>query len=263
MQKLHWFQFSLRTLLVVTVVLGLACGWLANNAERKRRERDAVAAIQKVGGSAFYDYQHNVEYQDVPPSATPPGPEWLRRLLGDNFFCKVDSAYLVRSSVSDADIENLATLADLKVLMLEGANVGDTQLERLKGLTQLKGLNLQGTKVGDAAMKYIGGMNHLKSLDLLGTNVTDAGLAQLDGLTKLEYLELSCTKVTNAGLVHLAGMTQLHNLGLTATTVSDAGLINVQRLRQLQELGLGRTKATAAGESELLKASPNCRINHL
>ena len=49
----RWFQFSLRTLFVLLTVL---CVWLAVTVERVRKQREAVAAIEAVGGSVFYEY---------------------------------------------------------------------------------------------------------------------------------------------------------------------------------------------------------------
>ena len=44
----RWFQFSLRTLLVLVTVL---CVWLAMTAERARKQRKAVAAIRALSRS--------------------------------------------------------------------------------------------------------------------------------------------------------------------------------------------------------------------
>ena len=49
-RKRRWFQFSLRSLLVTTFIVAVACGWLGKKIEQKRREREAVEAIVKLGG---------------------------------------------------------------------------------------------------------------------------------------------------------------------------------------------------------------------
>ena len=50
----HWrFQFSIRSLLVLTVAVALPCSWLAAAMKEARRQHDAVEAI---GGLVFYDY---------------------------------------------------------------------------------------------------------------------------------------------------------------------------------------------------------------
>ena len=43
--KRRWYQFSLRTLLIFTVICAIGCAWLAHKIERKRKEREAAEAI--------------------------------------------------------------------------------------------------------------------------------------------------------------------------------------------------------------------------
>ena len=43
--------------MVFVLVLGGCLGWFAHLARQARVQRDAVAAITKVGGSALYDWQ--------------------------------------------------------------------------------------------------------------------------------------------------------------------------------------------------------------
>ena len=56
-RKRRWYQFSLRTLLIFTVVCAIGSAWVARRMDRKRRDREAVAVILKLGGSVSYDYQ--------------------------------------------------------------------------------------------------------------------------------------------------------------------------------------------------------------
>jgi hypothetical protein len=48
-RKLRWFQFSLRTLLILTTLLAVGAGLLSQRIARKRKEGDAVQAILKLG----------------------------------------------------------------------------------------------------------------------------------------------------------------------------------------------------------------------
>src|SRR5262245_61651685 len=85
-----WFQFSLRTLLLATAALCVALGWLV---QRVRRQQEAVARIVAYGGDVTYDYQLDAsgEYRRDPfgnylHGLAPPGPRWLRELVGDHYF---------------------------------------------------------------------------------------------------------------------------------------------------------------------------------
>jgi hypothetical protein len=44
-RKRRWYQFSLRTLLVVTVILALVLGWLGKKIEQDRNEREIIDGI--------------------------------------------------------------------------------------------------------------------------------------------------------------------------------------------------------------------------
>jgi hypothetical protein len=55
---LRWrFQFSIRSLLVLTVAVALPCSWLAVEIKKARREQEAAAALTKLGGTLLYDFQ--------------------------------------------------------------------------------------------------------------------------------------------------------------------------------------------------------------
>ena len=50
----RWLQFSLRTLMVLMLVLGCGFGWLAYEIKMVREQREAVTAIEKLGGSVYW-----------------------------------------------------------------------------------------------------------------------------------------------------------------------------------------------------------------
>ena len=51
--KRRLFQFSLRMLLIVTVVVAIGAGWLGRKIERKRREREAPQDFIPTDNEAF------------------------------------------------------------------------------------------------------------------------------------------------------------------------------------------------------------------
>ena len=68
----------------------------------------------------------------------PPGPAWLRKLLGDDLFVNVTKVDLRGSQVSDAGLKHLKGLTQLQELNLNDTKVSDAGLQHLKGLTQLQ-----------------------------------------------------------------------------------------------------------------------------
>jgi hypothetical protein len=235
------FQFSLRSLLLLTVAVAAAFAWLAH-------EKREVEEIDKMPGVMEYDFQ--VDASRKGRKAIPAGPPWLRRILGDHFFAEVIDLDLSGTQVTDAGLEHLKGLTQLWRLSLNGTEVTDVGLEHLKGLMQLQGLYLTRTKVTDAGLEHLKGLTQLRVLRLSGTQVADAGLEHLKGLTQLERLDLSGTRVSGAGLEHLKGLTQLWRLSLDGTEVTDAGLEHLKGLTQLSELNLGGTNVTNAGKDE-------------
>ena len=258
------FQFSLRTLLIFTAIVAIPCAWLGRKVEQKRKEREAVAAITKLGGFVRYDFEFDKSGRAL-PNAEPPGANWLRNLLGENFFTEIQGVVLgKRANIptpGDAGLVSLSEFSHIQMLMLTDADVTDIGLENLQGLRQLKWLYLSGTKVTSAGMVHLNGLTQLLRLDLSKTKISDAGLAHLTGLTSLSKLALRDTNVSDSGLVHLEGLAQLNELDLSGTNVGDAGLVHLKRLTSLRTLHLELNNVTHAGFDDLQNTLPKCAIS--
>jgi len=87
MKRRRYLTFSLRTLFVLLTVLAV---WLGVVVNRAREQREAVKAIEALGGFVFYDWQNA-----RPATDEPAGPIWLRRTIGDDCF---QEAYAVNLS---------------------------------------------------------------------------------------------------------------------------------------------------------------------
>ena len=124
--KRRWFQFSLRTLLIFTVVVAVGAGWLGNRVERKRQEREAAEAIVKLGGLAVHYYEKGSEKS--------PGPDWVRSLLGENFFSDVVEVNLAGAAVHNSDLVCLDNLVAIEKLNLSSTKITDEGLASLARL---------------------------------------------------------------------------------------------------------------------------------
>ena len=88
LSRRRWLQFSLRTLMVVTIVIGLGLGWFASRLEKARRQADAVAGLRRAGANVFYEHELAERHRETNADGTwnpdwreeiePPGPGWLR-----------------------------------------------------------------------------------------------------------------------------------------------------------------------------------------
>jgi hypothetical protein len=148
--KRRWFQFSLRTLLIGTLICAIPCALLGRKIERKRNERNAIEAIKALGGQVFYVHE---EY----PPTEPPGALWLRKVLGENFFDEIDSVELSESAITDDDVVILNSLPQLRGISARKTRISDAALETLKGSTQVQILTLSDTGVTDAGLECLKG----------------------------------------------------------------------------------------------------------
>ena len=177
-------------MLLLLMMLGVGLGWLAHEVELARAERAAAKAVQQRGGQVLY----------APASGGIKRTTltWVGKLFGENLPANV-TVVAFFGSVTDAELEHLRELTELRLLFLERTRVTDAGLEHLQGLTQLQFLSLNGTQVTDAGLEHVRELTKLVGLDLANTQVSDVGLANLQGLTHLEVLSLGNTQVTDAG----------------------------------------------------------------
>lgn len=193
------FQISLRFLLVVVTLIGLGLGVVA---ERARRQREFQQRLAEVGAAVMFDYHRKGDSADADfnPRAQPPGPEWLRRLLGEEFFRKVVYVNMI------------------------GQEVGDERRACLRLGDSIEYLILDSSSIGDAAMADVAQCRRLTVLSLLDTQVTDAGLKQLAGLRRLQYLSVSHTAITDEGLYRVIELPSLRELHVMETAVTPAAI---------------------------------------
>lgn len=113
----RWLQFSLRGFFVLLTALAV---WLGVMVNRAREQREAVKAIEALGASVGYDWQ-DVPLDPADPfridgPLTPPGPAWLRRLVGDEFFQNAVSASFFSEPDALKSIAHLKRLRKLKTV---------------------------------------------------------------------------------------------------------------------------------------------------
>jgi hypothetical protein len=190
--KNRWFQFGLRTLLVLTTlfcILFSLWSWFALNMRSAKRQEKAMHALQVRGMGVNFDYEFNIRnggYYQI-PNAKLPEPGWLRallgddyfRLLGDDFFRTVIFLHFDGTKVTDADLKHLKDLPQIRLLGLGKTQITDAGLANLKGLSQLQWLHLQNTQITDAGLEQLRNLTPLQYVDLRGTKVTEDGVQKL------------------------------------------------------------------------------------
>ncbi len=265
----RWFQFRLGTLLLLITVFGV---WLGIEVNRVNRQRRAVSAIAARKGLVKYDYQLDMNPQTA-TDPEPPGPRWLRAVIGDEYFCQVDwvdfaTDYWGRRKelgLSKIDDEGLACLELIPtVTVLELGNnraITDAGLVHLRDLKGLRTAYLYRSSVVGPGLIHLIRLRDLQVLDLTLTPLTDEGMPHIGQLQGLTALCLGDTRITDSGLVSLGSLKRLTDLRLTNTDVTDAGLKHLRALTSLERLELSGTKATPTAIDELRRALPDCAIS--
>ena len=119
------FQFTIRSLLILTVAIATACSWVTVELKKARMQEAAVTEIRKMGGSVAYDWQFGMTGIYL-GKAQEPGPAWLHDLLGADFF---ETIYLLGTRVTDFDA--VEEFPDARILWLRG---GPMPPRRLAGI---------------------------------------------------------------------------------------------------------------------------------
>jgi Leucine-rich repeat (LRR) protein len=242
----HRLRLSLRTFFVLVTIVCLLLGLKILPAVR---QREAVETIRKAGGGLAYDYQHvRGSMRLNAPSGEPPGPPWLRKLIGIDLFANV-----VRVDCQDTafeDIDAIENLPQLEHLNLNATLVRD--LSPLANLTRLHTLECRDTDI--VTISPLGELVELQFLQLNGTRIRD--LTPLSRLTNLEQLYLRGTEVQD--VTPLGKLKALEFLGLRATRVQD--VLPLRNLVNLKWLDLRETPTTPADLQTLQRALPKCNI---
>lgn len=235
----RWFQYGLRTALLVMFVSACGGAWISNHVSRCRREQDAIARLMtpRDGRSFAFLYASPFAAADVPGEMDvffEGGPRWLTRWLGVDMFRVAISlnCYAAGNSFSYGADEN-----------------GTIQISR----TYPSGIQ-------DSEMPLVARFRHLRHLSLEAQGITDEGLAFLAKLRDLRSLNLSQTAITDTGVVALAQLTGLKALDLSRTDVSDRSLSILARFHNLESLNLVLTRMTPDGVAKLRAAIPDCKI---
>ncbi len=159
--RLRWYQYSLRTLLLLTLIVSLFMSWYAAKMKHSMAQKKAVEAILAADGTVEYDYQFDEQGKEI-KGAQGHGPAWLRELLGPDYFDTVVHAYV-------------------------GSVKG---MEAVNGLVRLRSLSIDVPEDGEDPLKHLQDIAGLKELEISGY-VTDAGLENVQGLRYLKRLKLS------------------------------------------------------------------------
>jgi hypothetical protein len=124
-------HFRLRTFLIAVAVLAAVCGL----SYRKLHERAVVEQLADLRCAILYDYELDAEGRmKMPEDRIPPGPAWLRKLLGDDFWATPRTAWFQcldnSADENEQTLKLLPQLPTIREVWLDG--FFDHALERLQ-----------------------------------------------------------------------------------------------------------------------------------
>lgn len=158
-------------------------------------------------------------------------------------------------------LQEIAGLSDLRVVVLDAGLPSADRIERLAGLTKLEHLRIRETPIDDTGVGHLVSLRNLRIVNLPHSLVSDAGLRLLASLPALEQLRLGSPNVSDAGMEALAESKTLLRLHLIETPITDAGLIPIQNMRQLQSFYLDGSQVTDTGMSALIRVRPDLHFH--
>ena len=272
----RWFRFSLRSMLLLVVVIAIPLAWKVN---RARNQRAVVAELRKL--NAQIDYYHGYEHyyemeatKGVQRFVPPPGGKWLHDLLGREYFVEVIQVTVDGPQVTDDTLALIAKLPEIKYVNLNSApGITDDGLVHFANIHNLEGVTLISDRISSAGLMHLTGLKRLKKLWGAGW-ITDASLEQISKLNGLELLDIGkVAQITDKGLKHIGKLHNLRSLCIgtggwygedsgkqDCMTVSEQGLAKLYELKRLETLTLNTTRVTRIGREKLQKALPNCQI---
>lgn len=248
--KRRWYQFSLRTLVVVMLLVSLVLGYWGYARRRAQRQWEAVRVIEAAGGYVSL-YKELLEDPFSDDSLTSDLPNWRKRL---GIECPAVTAIEVSLfNQSGKDImPYLRDLPQLKEIILHGDWLDDEGMKGLSGCTNLIHLDIESDQITDAGVLGIAGNKNLQKLRVSSEQLTDRGIAVVAQLPKLRSLVWPSANTTGNGLVHLRSHPQLTYLGICVTVDSDIGFEHLSTCTKLKTLVVyGPNTLTSRGISAL------------
>ncbi len=195
------FQFSLRTLFVVTFVVALVLGHYSWHKRVQQTERDFLQAT-RLGSTG---------YADSPTAKTDP---------------RFDLSYAACGLPSILCNACFGDNHHIIILNVWGGIPPNT-IPQLADLPHLQGLIIKGNV--QPFEQVLPRLRHLRYLDLTGTRATDHTISLISGMNELRQLRLGHNSVSDQCIDDLAQLQQLESLGIKSTMISEAGR---ERLRQ-------------------------------
>ena len=179
--KRRWYQFSLRFLLLATVLIAFLTNAAVRQIMHANQVRRAAAALSKLDAVVRYDY----EIEDDPSTfggfhirvdRTPPAPQWIRDLIGDEYFVEISDVILTTETDGLKVVDDIP---NVRFLSVERSDITDKDLVKLKPLSKLTAIWLDNTAISDEGLKHLESLKQLRRVMAPNTKITKTGAKEL------------------------------------------------------------------------------------
>jgi hypothetical protein len=276
------YRFSLRTLLIVTTLLGV---WLGLKVGHDLKLQRAITTITSAGGHlkvhdrrpnfpwGFWADRYQLHFYALRQPLT------IQQLAHLEAFSPSSLLHLdlTNTGITNQSVRFVARFRNLESLSLGNDtyvtgeripgrpqnHITDAGPAELQGLSSVKNINLSGTDITDECVTYLLRMPHLKCVYLNGTNITGAGLARLGKLNDLWLLELNGCPISAGGYKELGQLKNVRHLALCDVGMRDADMEELNEMWRLTSLFLWKSKVSEEALKRFSDEHPNCRIQRL
>lgn len=231
----RWFQFSLRSLLIVMLVLSAGFGLFVHARHKSQEQWAAANALMKMSQSGCQVGEDLTVVEPVKPIT------WQKR-LGIDLPDFTEMVVSGRRKVKDEEaLKYLLKLPQLERIWIY-RDVDDDDLKALSKFPHLKGFGVHSDFITGEGMTHFVGKEKLQDLYLSGSKLSDRGLevvARLPGLTSLGWSAEGET--SDVGISQLRNNLRLTQLELSGVVISDIGLEHLSTCENLEELSIDAT----------------------
>jgi hypothetical protein len=245
-------RFSLRVLLVLFTIAGVFLAVVGQKVVQARKQRQLNTLAESFGGEPLHELnfvvgtERTIRSPNLNFSPTMPGPQWLRKRLGNEYFVETTEVLF------DKDSHRVLDDAAFKEYC---------ETIRANNLPFPQGLVLGSLPVTDKSLSELTSFPEVTSLHLHNCpGITNRGLQSMGQLVKLRYLKLGGLSIDDDGLAWLSTLTDILELSISGTDITDAGLQHLEPLRNLEYLTLSRTSVSVEGIKRLERKLPDCQI---
>jgi Leucine-rich repeat (LRR) protein len=270
----RWYQFSLRTLLIVSILFSFAAAWYGHHFIRLKNHRMIVQQLRSQGWEVRYDYQWDGEKMNM--KAPPPGSAVFRKIFGDDFNTNIDSIVSITNNLhEEADFTLLEKIPTLRAILIGGELNQTETLQRIfKSAKSVKSATFYfGPFSGTSRMRKasaelirlasIGEMRNLEELIVNGQGMafgSEHNNEQFESIRELHWLkklQLKNTHVTDECLGQFHQLTNLESLDIEGNPITGSCFERLLDLSRLTTLKADSTKLDNIAIRRLVKLAPN------